>query len=203
MSLASDDKIEGLKKLTSLIQKDGTKVFAQINHAGSSANSNITNCKVVAPSAVINPARRTMIVPEEFTVNEILEIEDSFAEAALRAKRAGFDGVGIRAAHAYLLNQFYSPLTNRRTDQYGVDSIENRIRIHAEILNKVRSAVGEDYPVAVRLGGADYIPGGSTVEDAVRACIILEREGQICWIFLVGCAVLQGLRIQGPDILRI
>ncbi len=111
------------------------------------------------------------------TAEQIRETVSWFAQAALRAKKAGYDGVEIHSAHGYLLNQFYSPLTNFRTDEYGCQSIENRTRFHAEVIAAVREAVGEDYPVAIRLGGCDYAEGGSTMEDCVAACRIFEACG--------------------------
>ena len=83
----------------------------------------------------------------------------------------------IHAAHGYLLNEFYSPLTNFRDDEYGPDCIENRVRFHLQVIEAVRGAVGPDYPVALRFGGCDYHAGGSTVEDSVRACALFERAG--------------------------
>ena len=99
-----------------------------------------------------------------------------FAAAAVRAKAAGYDGVEIHSAHGYFLNQFYSPLTNHRTDTYG-GSPENRIRLHLEVIAAVRQAVGPDYPIALRLGGCDYMDGGSTVADAVAACKAFTEAG--------------------------
>ena len=83
----------------------------------------------------------------------------------------------IHSAHGYLLNQFYSPLANHRTDAYGSQSVENRTRFHREVLHAVRQAAGEDFPVAVRLGGCDYQEGGSTLEDSTAACRILAESG--------------------------
>ena len=83
----------------------------------------------------------------------------------------------LHAAHGYLLNQFYSPLTNRRTDVYGGQTLDSRIRFLLETLKAVRGAVGEEYPIAVRLGGCDYKEGGSSIADSVSACIALEKAG--------------------------
>ena len=104
-------------------------------------------------------------------------IADLFAEAALRARKGGYDGVEIHSAHVYLLNQFYSPLINNREDEYGPHSMEDRLRFHKEVLEKVRAAVGPDYPIAVRLGGCDYQEGGSTEADAVEAAKLLCAYG--------------------------
>lgn len=111
------------------------------------------------------------------TARQIHEVTAWFAQAALRAKQAGFDGVEIHSAHGYLLNQFFSPLANHREDEYGAQSVENRVRFHREVLKAVREAVGSDFPVAIRLGGCDYQAGGSTVEDCVEACKIFAQSG--------------------------
>ena len=106
-----------------------------------------------------------------------MQIEELFAQAARRAQLAGYDGVEIHSAHSYLLNQFYSPLTNHRTDEYGSQTMENRLRMHLETIQKVREKVGENFPIAVRLGGCDYTPGGSTIEDSVEASLMLQKAG--------------------------
>ena len=89
---------------------------------------------------------------------------------------AGYDGIEIHCAHGYLLNQFYSPMTNKRSDAYG-GSLENRLRFMLETVALVREAIGTTAPIAVRLGGADYLPGGSSEEDAVEAGALLEAAG--------------------------
>lgn len=180
LSLSDDNAIEGLKKLTDIIHKDGTKVFAQINHAGSATTEEITGSKIVSASSVVNPGKKVGlpdIIPHSLSIEEIIDIENQFVEAAIRVKDAGFDRVEIHSAHGYLLNQFYSPLTNHRTDKYGINCMENRIRIHVEIIKKIRAVVGEDYPIAIRFGGCDYMKNGSTIEDAVNACKIFEQAG--------------------------
>lgn len=151
LSIASDDDIEGLKKLTAVICQSGTRSMAQLNHAGSTSAA-------------------------DFTIDEISEIIEDFARAAMRAKLAGYDGVEIHSAHGYLLNQFYSPLTNNRSNEYG-GTLENRLRFHRQVIAAVRDAVGPDYPISVRLGGCDYMPGGSTIEDACESSKILEACG--------------------------
>ncbi len=177
ISLASDEEAEAHRLITSALHAAGTKVFAQINHAGSAAPEQFTGITPVSASAV---ERRTrdggVIVPRALTRDGIAEIEEQFAAAALRAKNAGYDGVEIHSAHGYLLNQFYSPLTNRRADEYG-GSVAGRVRIHVETIRRVRAAVGADFPIAVRLGGCDYIEGGSTIEDSVEASVLLAEAG--------------------------
>ena len=177
LSISRDSDVEGLKKLVDTIHLTGTKVIAQINHAGSAADREITGEEAVGVSGVRHPRKKSAALPRELTLEEIKELEEKYVLAAVRAKKAGYDGVEIHSAHSYFLNQFYSPLTNRRNDEYGPQSIENRVRAHVEIIRKVRAAVGSDYPIALRLGGCDYMDGGSTIDDAVKACMIFEKEG--------------------------
>lgn len=175
LSIASDADVEGLSRLAAAIHANGAKAFAQISHAGAAAKAEVTGCLPIGPSAVPSP-RAPGSTPREMDVTEIREIVSAFAQAAARAKRAGFDGVEIHSAHGYLLDQFYSPLTNHRGDEYG-GSLENRLRIHREVLAAVREAVGADFPVALRLGACDYMDGGATAEDGARAAVLLERAG--------------------------
>ncbi len=176
VSIASDECIPGLSKLTGIVHGEGVKIIAQINHAGSAASSETTGQTPAAPSAVYHP-RHNKELPAEMTEEQVHKVAEWFADAALRAKKSGFDGVEIHSAHGYLLNQFYSPLTNHRTDAYGAQSIENRTRLHCEIIRTVRKATGDDFVIIVRLGGCDYEEGGSTVDDCVKACTLFEKSG--------------------------
>ena len=171
LSIATEDMIPEHKRLTDAIHEGGCQAFVQLNHAGSNGID-----ESVSASNVNIPAKKLSRRPRSLTVAEIHGIENAFAEAAARAVRAGYDGIEIHCAHAYLLNQFYSPMTNKRTDEYG-GGLENRLRFLLETVSAVRQAVGSDVPVAVRLGGADYLPGGSKEEDAVQAALLLEKAG--------------------------
>ncbi|MBR4073863.1 MAG: NADH:flavin oxidoreductase [Firmicutes bacterium] len=175
MSAADDRVVDGLKKLTNTVHdtNPGLKIVAQINHAGGRTTSEVTGCEKVSASAY----EYNGSICREMTVEEIHEVADRFADAARRVKEGGYDGVEIHSAHGYLLCQFYSPVTNQRTDEYGPQSMENRLRFHKLVLEKVRAAVGEDFPVFVRLGGCDYMEGGSTEEDAAEAAKLLESYG--------------------------
>ena len=176
MSAAEHGVIPGLTKLADLIHSCGSKVICQINHAGSGTNPDFTGGLMpVAPSAVGHPKKPDTPV-REMTVEEIEALPRLFADAARRAMAAGYDGVEIHACHGYLLNQFYSPLTNFRTDEYG-GSLENRIRIIRRCITSVRRAIGSDAILAVRLGGSDYEEGGATVADAVEACKRFAEDG--------------------------
>lgn len=110
------------------------------------------------------------------THDDIHRVVKDFANAAKRATEAGFDGIEIHSAHACLLGQFYSPLGNKRSDEYGV-TIDGRIKFHLEVIQPIREAVGADYLLAVRLGACDDMDGGSTMEDAVYASKKFEEAG--------------------------
>lgn len=174
LSIADDSVIEKLTELAALIHRNGSKSVMQINHAGSGTDEKITGSVPVGPSAVANPRKGT--VPRELDQNELREIVEAFAAAAGRVKAAGFDGVEIHSAHGYFLNQFLSPLTNRRRDDYG-GTIQNRIRLHLEVIAAVRKAVGEEFPVLLRLGASDYTAGGTTIEESQFAAQQFARAG--------------------------
>jgi 2,4-dienoyl-CoA reductase-like NADH-dependent reductase (Old Yellow Enzyme family) len=174
MSVADDSCIEGLKELANIIHKNGSKAIMQLNHAGSLSRSEVT-LNIVGPSAVLNPRKLNDTVPRELTKEEIKEIVEKFKLAAIRSKEAGFDGVEIHSAHGYLLNQFLSPLTNKRTDEYGND-IYGRIKFHLEVIKAVREAVG-DFPVLIRIGASDYMERGTSMEDLKVAAKSFEEAG--------------------------
>lgn len=199
LSIAANSNMEGLKKLAEIIHKNGSKAVMQINHAGSATNKDITGGYVnVGPSPIVNPLIKNG-VPKELSKEEIKQIIQEFKDAAKRTKDAGFDGVEIHSAHSYLLNQFYSPITNKRTDEYGGD-IYGRIKIHLEVIKAIKEAVGEDFPVLLRLGACDYIEGGTTIEDSKIAAFefqkagidILDISGGLCGYIAPGRAKEQG-----------
>lgn len=179
LSIAGDDCVPGLTRLVDTIHAGGTKAICQISHAGSGGVVEATGMPLAAPSAVVSPTGGKVgdgSMPEALTREDIRETVAQFAAAAGRAKAAGYDAVEIHSAHAYLLDEFYSPLANQREDEYG-GSLTNRIRLHEEVIRAVRETVGPDYPVLIRLGACDYQPGGATVADAVAAARAFERAG--------------------------
>lgn len=174
MPIDSDDCIEQLKKLTDAVHRVGsTKFFIQINHAGGYSKP-LEGMDVVAPSEFeYNMGKYTQIA-KQLSKSQIKGIVNEFAQAARRAKEAGFDGVEIHGAHGYLLSQFLSPITNQRNDEYG-GSIENRTRIYTEVIQAVREIVGNDFPISVRLGVVDKQNNGICLEDAVIAAKLIEE----------------------------
>lgn len=175
VGIESDEAIEGFKRLTDRIHEiSDTKVFCQINHAGAKTNHEITGSYIVSSGTI---CMNGMSKPKMLTVGEIEKVKDDFISAAVRVKKAGFDGVEIHSAHGYLLNQFYTPLANNRSDIYDASCIENRVRIHTELVRGLRQVLGADYPIAVRLGACDYTEGGSTIADGAAAARLLESAG--------------------------
>lgn len=170
----------------------------QINHTGSAADTALTGREAVAPSAVMHPFVKRSI-PRALTITEIHEIREAFVQAALRVKKAGFNGVEIHNCHGFLLSQFLSPLTNLRTDEYG-GSLENRSRFLMEITTAVRKAVGEDFLLLVRLGLDDLLPGGTTLEEGCLVAAKLQAAGTD--ILDVSTGLVPPLILPGPAMLR-
>ena len=182
ISLASYGDVDGLSRLAETIKEGGKVAFIQLAHAGGAAKRKYTRMVPWAPSSMIlGEAAEGLGDPEPaqaMSQADIAQTVQQFADAAVRAVQAGFDGVEIHAAHAYLLNEFFSPLTNHRTDEYG-GPIANRVRIHCEVADAVRTAVGPNVPISMRFGGCDYLPGGNTVEDAVEAAKIIAANTSV------------------------
>lgn len=126
----------------------------------------------VAPSAI--PCKHVGVMPRELSLAEIEEIQNAFAEAARRAKQAGFDGVEIHGAHGYLICEFLSPYTNKRTDKYG-GGLENRALFALEIIKKVRDKVSNEFTVGYRMSADEYVPGGLTIEETSGFARMLEN----------------------------
>jgi len=167
VSICDDNLIFGLKKLSSSIHAKATPVVIQLNHAGSHADEEIIGTQPVAPS--LSHGCRAL------QIDEIESLIESFAMAAQRAMKAGFDGVEIHGAHGFLLNQFYSPLTNRRRDQYG-GSLENRMRFPLEVIERVKKQLGRRL-LLYRLGADDLDPSGIKIEDSQKFAVKLEDAG--------------------------
>ncbi len=169
----SDNLIPGLNELAERIQDYDVKAFLQISHGGGQSPSSLIKRKPLAPSPVPSKSGE---IPDELTIEEINTIKTAFGDAALRAKRAGFDGVELHGVHGYLINQFLSPNYNKRKDHYGRDFL-SRTRFPLEVLLEVRTKVGKDFPVGYRLNVKDFIPGGVEVEETLELIKILEKNG--------------------------
>jgi 2,4-dienoyl-CoA reductase-like NADH-dependent reductase (Old Yellow Enzyme family) len=171
-----DGQIEGLSRLAEAVHKNGGKIVPQIVHAGSRANVKLFREGDVlwVPSAIRDPL--TGEKPKEVSSSEILQLLEAYAAAALRSKKAGFDGVQLHGAHGYGINQFLSPIWNQRSDSYGGD-INRRYRFLGEVLEAVRGAVGDDFPVLIKLVGHDFLERGFQPEDAVQVARRLAEDG--------------------------
>lgn len=182
MQVYDDRFIPGLKQLTDAVHEEKTAVFLQLMHAGAYARQSEHNgMEAIAPSSY--HSKFTRECTREMTKDEIHSAVGYFADAAERARKAGFDGVELIASAGYLIAEFLSPATNHRTDEYG-GSFENRLRFLMEVIDAVRTRVGDKYPVIVRLSGSDFVPGGNGPEEVVQ--IARHIEGKIDAINVTG-----------------
>jgi len=169
----SDDCLPGLRQMTQAVHDHGGRIVIQLAHAGNFTSEKLTG----APPLVVSDFEGLADSPRrEATAKDIQDLVQAFARAAARAKESGFDGVQIHSAHGYLLSQFLSPAFNHRTDDYG-GSIENRSRIHRQILEAVRDRVGPDYPILIKINCRDFAENGLSLEDSVQVGQALAREG--------------------------
>jgi NADPH2 dehydrogenase len=169
LGIWSDDHIAGLKELTNLMKEHGAATGIQLAHAGRKA---AVEGEILAPSAIA--FNEKMKKPKEMTKEEISETVDAFRQGADRAKKAGFEVIEIHAAHGYLINQFLSPLSNKRTDEYG-GSAENRYRILREVLEAVKTVW--EGPLFVRVSANDYQEEGLTAKDYAEMGKWMKEQG--------------------------
>jgi 2,4-dienoyl-CoA reductase-like NADH-dependent reductase (Old Yellow Enzyme family) len=186
LGIWKDEHIDFLQRITHFIDRHGSVAAIQLAHAGRKASHHVTwkgsaplneeegAWKPLAPSAV--PYHDNETLPNEMSKADIKKVINDFRHAAIRSIKAGFKIIEIHAAHGYLLNEFLSPLSNFRTDEYG-GSFENRIRILLEIVETIRSILKEEFPLFVRISATDWIDGGWTDEDSVALAVILKNKG--------------------------
>ncbi len=171
----ADDQVPGLARVARALAETGATAGVQLVHAGGQTRSAwIGGASPVAPSFVDVPQYPEM--PRELSAEGVAAAAAAFGRAAERVRRAGFAFVQIHAAHGYLVNQFLSPATNHRTDRYGGD-LRGRFRFLQEVLAAVAAAAGPDFPVAVKLSGADFVPGGFEAGEAARVAGWLGARG--------------------------
>lgn len=194
----SDIYIQGLRKLTSAVHRLDGLIAIQLVHGGrQSFPILLGGHDPIAPSAVYDTSTR--IMPRAMTDTEIWEIIDAFADAARRARIAGFDAVQIHGAHGYLVSEFLSPHTNRRNDYWGGDE-GRRFHFLEEIYKALRREVGEDFPVLIKMNADDLIEGGLRAEEAVRIAVRLEELG-LDAVEVSGGMYESSLKTAQPDIL--
>jgi len=175
LDISSDAHISGLTRLVDKVHEHGTPIALQLIHGGGATTKNVSGIRPYAPSEVLIPGRGEEL-PKALTVEEIEAVVYAFIDAAFRASQAGFDAIEIHGAHGYLLNQFLSPLTNFRDDDYG-GSIEKRMQIFGEIMDGIKKRLGRSFPLLCRLGAEDFLPGGMSLQEGVKAAKILVEHG--------------------------
>jgi 2,4-dienoyl-CoA reductase-like NADH-dependent reductase (Old Yellow Enzyme family) len=177
MGIDDDEKIPALAQLVDAVQARGVRIFAQLSHSGREVLPSYAGLPEAVSSSGVTDLS-TGVRPRALTVPEIERVVERFGEAAGRCQKAGFDGIEIHAGHGYLISQFLTPHTNRRTDDYG-GSLQNRVRLLSEIHRAIRARVGGDYPVIMKLNGSDYLPlrAGLKTPELVEIARIMEREG--------------------------
>jgi 2,4-dienoyl-CoA reductase-like NADH-dependent reductase (Old Yellow Enzyme family) len=173
MGIHTDNFAAEMGSLTRAVHHEGGKICIQLVHAGGQTTSKVASRRPLAPSAV--KVEQFPEEPEAMSKQDIDEIVAAFGDGAKRAKKFGFDAVQLHAAHGYLINQFLSPLTNRRQDDYG-GTVENRCRFLIEVCRRVRSEVGPNFPVFVKLNGSDNLKDGLDISDAVHAARLMDKE---------------------------
>jgi NADPH2 dehydrogenase len=172
LGLWKDEQVEGLRRIVEACQKQGAKVGIQLGHAG--RKSEVLSEPSIAPSPIAFSEKYR--VPLEMSKEDITTVVAAFKEAARRADQAGFDTIEIHAAHGYLISEFLSPLTNKRTDEYG-GSEENRARFLKEILREIKNVWPKEKPIIVRVSAEDYAEGGNHDDNMASILNALKTEG--------------------------
>ncbi|NWG75537.1 MAG: NADH:flavin oxidoreductase [Rubrivivax sp.] len=174
-----DDKfIPGWQRLADAIHKYGAKAFVQMTHAGPAHKKDIDGIQPVAPSAIDPPSEPFLDLSRELKIDEIHQIQEWWAQGALRAKKAGLDGVEIHLAHYALGNSWFSRRQNKRHDEYGCDTLENRARFGVELVKRTRDLCGDDFIVGAVISTREYgDPLGTTPEEGIEFAKMLEKAG--------------------------
>ena len=190
LRIDQDNYLPRLFKLTETVHQHGACIGIQINHAGASAQSKRTNMQPVSASDI--PSKAGGEIPRPLSKDEIYRIVKKYGEAAKRAQIAGFDTVEIHGGHSYLLSQFLSPITNKRTDEFG-GSLENRARFTRLVIEEVRNQVGPFFPIFLRVSADEFMEGGNTLEDCLEYLKYLEKEVDV---FDVSCGLNGSIQYQ-------
>lgn len=172
LGIWDDSHIVGLSNIATLCKKYGSRVGIQLGHAGRKCE--VDSEDIIAPSPIAYNEKYK--VPRKMSKEDIDKVVKAFKEGAKRADEAGFDLIEIHAAHGYLINQFLSPLSNKRDDEYG-GSVENRARILKDILREIRKVWPENKPVIVRVSAEDYVEDGNHPEDLAEILNLVKDEG--------------------------
>ena len=195
LGIWSDEQIPGLKRLVDSVHRHGAKIAVQLHHAGRQTCSAVIGSQPVAPSAVACPVMKEL--PRELSTEETDDLIDSFRDAAVRAAQAGFDAVEIHGAHGYLIAQYMSAYSNKRMDAFG-GSFISRMRFPLEIIDRIRAALGKDFPLIFRISADEKVHGGRSIEETKAIARLVEQHGvnamhvSICtygsmhWMFVSG-----------------
>lgn len=175
LALEKDSELAPFQKLASIAKQNETQIWMQINHPGRQVFKKLGGKALSASNIALDMGKHSTLFaqPKAMSEDEIQDVIQRFTITARRAKEAGFDGVEIHAAHGYLIAQFLSPLTNKRTDQWG-GSLENRARLLLDVVKAVRKACGNDFALAIKLNSADFQRGGFDIDDAIKVVSMLE-----------------------------
>lgn len=179
--IVSAEAVPGLREVADAVHAEGAAAQIQLGHAGPVAAG--VGTRALTPSRMFSPL--TMSRTTAATTDDLRDVVRNFADAARHAREAGFDSVEVHAGHHYLLSAFHSPKWNRRTDAYG-GSIEHRARLTLEILDAVRSAVGDSLAVTVKLNMVDAVPGGTRLAESIDIAQLIEAQGVVDAIQLTG-----------------
>jgi 2,4-dienoyl-CoA reductase (NADPH2) len=172
----SDEAIEGLRRRCQAAKSHGVVVLGQLTHIGRESTGGEQDQAAVAPSPIRSP--RDLFAPHELDRSEIVDIVAGFARTAANLQRAGYDGVEIHGAHGYLVAQFLSPATNRRSDEYGGDP-DRRLRFLREIVEAIRARCGRDYLLSLRLSAEEETADGLALQDTVGIAKVIARDGAV------------------------
>lgn len=172
--LWDDSYIPGHRRLTDEIHKTDALIFCQLQHAGRETMSAITGKQTVGASALTSPTFREM--PRELSTEEVYRVIDKFVQAAVRAQKAGYDGIELHGAHQYLIAQFMSAFSNKRFDEFG-GSFRNRMNFPVKIIQGIKEQCGQDFPVSIRISAKEIVSGGRELEESRLAAKLLEEAG--------------------------
>jgi len=173
LGVYSDDFLPGFRQMAESVHRAGAPIIMQLEHGGLFTVPLLTGQEPSGPSVLQTPDGP---LGREMTKEEIKDTINAFKDAAIRAQKAGFDGVQIHAAHGFLVSQFLSPFFNRREDEYG-GSVENRAKILLEIVKSIREAVRDTFSVLVKINSEDLIEGGFNIDDMLQVSTMLEKTG--------------------------
>lgn len=189
--ISTEELIKKHSEITKRVHTAGGKISAQINHGGRQIHKEIFGKELIAPSSVRDFAMREL--PRELTLEEIYKLVESYGDTAVNLKKAGFDAVEIYGCHGFLVSQFLSRASNKRTDEYG-GSLQGRCRFVVEVIQNIRKKVGKDFPVTIRISTEEFVPGGLTLEENKAIAVILENAG----VDAISCS--KGVYITGENI---